>query len=192
LDKPVERPGIDAPGSGEDLDRVIAVALPELRRRARSLMRGEKAGHLLQPTALVSEAFVRLFRGKSIPWDDPAALIIAASNAMGQALVDHARWQRRQKRMGHLAVSLPDEIVGDPVDELRLLSARKALEALRRVNERQAVIVQMRFFGGLEIAEIAAVLGCSDRTVKREWALARDWMHVFLTGGASRDAGPEE
>ncbi len=94
LDKPVERPGIDAPGSGEDLDRVIAVALPELRRRARSLMRGEKAGHLLQPTALVSEAFVRLFRGKSIPWDDPAALIIAASNAMGQALVDHARWQR--------------------------------------------------------------------------------------------------
>lgn len=175
-------PNPEHPDDGTELNRVISVALPELKRRARALMRGERPGHLLQPTALVSEAFLRLFRGNSVPWDDHAMLIIAASNAMGQALVDHARWNRRQKRMGHMAVPLPEELAGAPQDELSLLSVRKALASLRKERPRQADIVQMRFFAGLEVQEIAAVLGVSDRTVKREWAEAKERIRGFLNG----------
>lgn len=164
----------------EEINRILDVVMPELKRRARALMRGEKPGHLLQPTALVSEAFLRLFRGQSVPWDDPSALIIAASGAMGQALIDHARWNRRQKRMGHLAVPLPEEIVGPGADDLNLLIVRRAVDRLRTVNPRQADIIQMRFFAGLELNEIAAVLNVSERTVKREWASAREWMRLEL------------
>lgn len=153
-------------------------------------MRGERPGHLLQPTALVSEAFLRLFRGQSIPWNDPPALIIAASGAMGQALIDHARWNRRQKRMGHLAVQLPEEIAGPASDDLTLLTVRKAVDRLRRVSPRQADIVQMRFFAGLEINEIAAVLEVSDRTVKRELAAATARMRLEL--GGSPEESPVE
>lgn len=174
----------------EEINCILDVVMPELKRRARALMRGERPGHLLQPTALVSEAFLRLFRGQSIPWNDPPALIIAASGAMGQALIDHARWNRRQKRMGHLAVQLPEEIAGPASDDLTLLTVRKAVDRLRRVSPRQADIVQMRFFAGLEINEIAAVLEVSDRTVKRELAAATARMRLEL--GGSPEESPVE
>jgi RNA polymerase sigma factor (TIGR02999 family) len=190
VDESIHSPGSPSVDPAEELNRLISIALPELKRRARALMRGERSGHLLQPTALVSEAFLRLFRGAPIPWEDQTALIVAASNAMGQALIDHARWNRRQKRMSHLAVPMPEEIIGEGVDALALLSVRNALRALRKQNPRRADIVQMRFFAGLEMVEIAAVLQVSERTVKREWAEAREWMRAYLTGEEQPDDDP--
>ena len=160
----------------------------ELRRLAASYMRRERTGHTLQATALVSEAFLRLAGGSDIQWQGRAHFFGVAARLMREVLVDYARRHASVKRDGGARVSLtPDiAIAGDRHEDV--LAMHEVLARLETLDARQARIVELRFFAGLSVTEIAEVMGISPPTVKREWASARAWLHREIAGGAD-DAG---
>ena len=172
-------------GDTHALDRLLPVVYQEIRRLAGSYLRGERAGHTLQPTALAHEAYIRLAGERGLRWQNRAHFMGMAARAMREILVDHARRRGAQKRGGGLAPITLDPnmlVAGDlPVafDDLD-----RALIDLARLNERHARVVELRYFGGLTIEETAEVLGISPVTVKRDWALARSWLYRELTGSA--------
>ena len=156
-------------------------------------MTGERAGHTLQSTALVHEAYVRLVDQRLVDWQNRAQFFGLAAQAMRRILVDHARSRGRAKRgsgapravMETLdAVAAPD---GVAVEDAVAIDV--ALNKLQAIDPGQAQLVELRFFGGLTVEETAEVLSLSPRTVKREWALARAWLHRELTGAGSRGEG---
>lgn len=157
----------------------------ELRALAASVFRSQRAGHTLQPTALVNEAFVRMLgpKGAPSPWQDKAHFFAVAATAMRQILVNHARDRAAKKRGGGREarrVTLSDVPIaadGGPAD---VLDVEEALAALERAEPEQARIVELRFFGGLTNPEIAEVLGRSLRTVELEWRLAKTWLAARL------------
>ena len=159
----------------------------ELRALAASVFRSQRAGHTLQPTALVHEAFVKMMgaRGAPSPWQDEAHFFAVAATAMRQILVNHARDKSAQKRGGGRdarRITLSDVSLsadGGPAD---VLDVEDALAALERADAEQARIVEMRFFGGLSNPEIAEVLGRSLRTVELQWRLAKTWLAARLAG----------
>jgi RNA polymerase sigma-70 factor (ECF subfamily) len=164
-------------GDRNALDRLMAVLYPELRRIAQRYMGRERAGHTLQTSALVNEAYIRLTDIQRVEWQDRAHFFAVSAELMRRVLVDHARSHRYQKRGGG-AERVPLEECS-PIEECRLeelLDLDEALIAFAKADERKARVVELRFFGGLNAGEIATVLGVSPETVHRDWKLARVWL----------------
>lgn len=167
------------PAQSEDL---FGQAYDELRRLARGYLRRERAGHSLQATELVNEAYLRLERGAGVDWAGRTHFFAVAARAMRRVLVDHARARGRRKRFGGLRrVTLPDGVAGArEVDIEVLLDLDRAITRLAELDERQARLVELRFFAGLNMAEVAEVLGVSKRTAEGDWAHARVWLQREL------------
>lgn len=156
-------------------EQLIEMVYGELREVAAVQLSREPAGHTLQPTALVNEAFVKLIDQQHVDWQGRTHFLAIGAQAMRRILVDHARRKKRQKRGGERARSSLDETLTvsryDPED---VLAVHEVLKELQELNPRQAEIVELRFFGGLTAAEVADHFGISKSTVDREWALERE------------------
>jgi RNA polymerase sigma factor (TIGR02999 family) len=151
-------------------------------------MRNERPGHTLQPTALVNEAFLRLVGSNGVEWQDRAHFYAVAARLMRRILVDHARKRRAGKRDGGAQVTFEDRLVlrEDRIDDV--LAIDEVLARLEALDARQGRIVELRFFAGMSVDEIAEVIHASTTTVKREWNSAKAWLHRELTGGHTRAA----
>jgi RNA polymerase sigma-70 factor, ECF subfamily len=166
-------------GSGDRsaLDELVPLVHQELRRLARSQMRGERDNHTLQTTALVNEAFLRLIDLRRIRWQDRAHFLALSAQLMRRVLVDHARTRNYRKRGGGAAtVALDDVAVAVPERAADLVALDEALEDLARVDPRKSRVVELRFFGGLSVEETAGALNVSPETVMRDWRLAKVWL----------------
>jgi RNA polymerase sigma-70 factor, ECF subfamily len=160
----------------------------ELQRIARHCMRGERAHHSLQATALVHEAYLRLVDAQHMNWQNRAHFLAMAARLMRRILVDVARARRYQKRGGDpLRVSLGDALVTSEKSQ-DLVALDEALQTLAKLHERKSRVVELRFFGGLSVEETAAVLDVSPQTVMRDWKLARAWLRRELGGAQADDA----
>ena len=152
-------------------------------------MAGERAGHSLQVTALVNEAYVRLVDGKAVAWQDRAHFLAVSARVMRRILVDHARARQAQKRGGAGArVTLDEALVVADEPHQNVVALDDALLALAQFDERKSRVVELRFFGGLSIEETASVLKVSRDTVMRDWRLARAWLQGEMRGDHHRDA----
>jgi RNA polymerase sigma factor (TIGR02999 family) len=168
-------------GKEHAFDDLMPLVYRELRRQAAGYLRRERQNHTLQPTALVNEAFLKLVQQRNVRWQNRAHFFGVAAQAMRRILVDHARTQRREKRGGDAAkVTLDDAVIGAQSRSIDLLALDQALERLGQLDERQVRVVELRFFGGLSVEETAEVIGISTATVKREWSMARAWLHSQL------------
>jgi RNA polymerase sigma factor (TIGR02999 family) len=172
----------------EATDQVFSLVYDELRRLAERILRSERRGHTLQPTALVNEAYLKLVEQRTVEWRDRAHFLGIAARAMRQILVDHARRRSAAKRGGGWQqVTLDDAVAVGADAEVELLALDDALEKLAANDERVAQVAEMRLFGGLTVKETAHVLGVSPRTVDDDWAVARMWLTRELGG---EGAGP--
>jgi RNA polymerase sigma factor (TIGR02999 family) len=174
--------------NGGPLERAAAQDLlpqiyEELRALAEGFLRDERAGHTLQPTALVHEAYLRVLKQSGVRWKNPGHLRAVSAQAMRRVLVDHARAKRADKRGGAVRpVTLVSELLGlDDGPGPDVLSLEAALEKLTTLDERRARIVELRFFGGLTIPETAVELGISETTVEDDWRFARAWLNRELS-----------
>jgi RNA polymerase sigma factor (TIGR02999 family) len=169
-------------GRREALAELVPLLYDDLRRLAAAHMRREPAGHSLQPTALVHEAYVRLVEQRQAGWVSRAHFFGAAAGVMRRILVDMARTRRADKRGGQLArVTLAEDVAADGPTEIDVLALHQSLERMATFSPRQERIVELRYFGGLTIEETAAVLGISDATVVREWTIAKAWLRAALS-----------
>jgi RNA polymerase sigma factor (TIGR02999 family) len=179
-------------GHKEAADRLIPLVYRELKRVAVSSMRDEKPGATLQPTALVNEALMRLLGNQTIDWENRAHFFGMAAGLMRRIIIDSARRRRAAKRGGGVAaIELNDFASAQSAATMEdILSVDECLERLATIDERQAKLVEMRFFGGLTVDEIAAVAGVSAPTVKRELQSAKAWLRREMTriGGSANDA----
>ena len=163
----------------EALAKLIPLVYDELHRLAEHYMRNERVGHTLQPTALINEAYLRLASAEKANWQHRAHFVAVAAGTMRRVLIDHARKQKAAKRGGKQA-ALPLEDSPEFLSEERseeLIALDEALTRLQELDSRQSQVVELRFFGGLTVEETAEVLGISPKTVKRDWAVARAWLH---------------
>ena len=168
-------------GDQQAASKLVPLVYDELRRLAGRHMRRERADHTLQATALVHEAYLKLVQYPSLDWQNRAQFFGIAARVMRHILVDHARGHGREKRgAGQQAVSLEEALVFSPVKSVELLKLDESLERLTKLDPRQGRIVELRFFGGLTVEETAHVLGISPKTVKREWSVAKAWLHGDL------------
>jgi len=172
-------------GRGDEtaLEQLIPLVEHELRRIARRCMAGERAGHSLQATALVNEAYLRMIDVQRIRWQDRAHFLAMAARLMRRVLIDWARSKQYQKRGGGALKVTFDE--GLQVADERthdLIAVDEALEALAKFDERKSRVVELRFFGGLSVEETASVLGVSPETVMRDWKLAKAWLLTEIRG----------
>ena len=171
-------------GNPEASSKLIPLVYDQLRRLADGYMRRERTGHTLQTTALVHEAYLKLLGQHSVDWQNRAHFFGIAAQVMRRVLIDHARSHVRNKRGGGREhVQLDEALVFSPERSGEFLELNAALERLGEMDARQARIVEMRFFGGLTVEETAEVLGISPKTVKREWSVAKAWLHGELKGG---------
>lgn len=162
------------------MEHMFVVVYNELRQLAARKLRGERDDHTLSTTALVHEAWLELNKLNRIQWQNHGHFLAVAAQAMRRILIDYAVARRRQKRGGgQVVVSLDDgdalAIADDRADEL--VELEEALERLQVINERQAKVVECRFYGGMSVEETAGALNVSPATVKREWAIARAWLN---------------
>ncbi|MEQ1692310.1 MAG: ECF-type sigma factor [Gemmatimonas sp.] len=162
--------------SGLPLEQLLEDVYPQLRALAGHLMRNEREEHTLQPTALVHEAVLRLLEQESVTYTNSRHLIAIAASAMRRALVDHARRRRSTKRDGGVRVELSDDLPAANDRDLDLIAVDEALIRLAAMDARQARIVELRYYAGLDIEETAAALDISPATVKRDWVLAKAWL----------------
>jgi RNA polymerase sigma factor (TIGR02999 family) len=170
-------------GDRSALEKLTPLVYRELHRLAQAYMRGERAGHALQTTALVNEAYVRLIEGGSQGWQSRAHFYAVAAKLMRHILVDFARSRDRMKRGGGVEqVSLDRALTIVAGCTSQLLDLDEALTTLSKLDERQSQVVELRFFGGLTEPEIAEVLKLSERTVQSDWRLARSWLLRELSG----------
>jgi RNA polymerase sigma-70 factor, ECF subfamily len=173
-------------GRREALESLVPLVYEDLRRIAGGYMGREPAGHALQPTALVHEAYVRLIDQRRVKWRNRAHFFGVAAGMMRRILVDHARLRRAEKRGGGWErITLADQPAdGATPDVVDLLALNESLERLAAFDPQQERIVELRYFGGLTIDETAEVLGISAATVVREWTIAKAWLRADLTGQA--------
>lgn len=164
------------------MSEMIPEVYEELRRLAAAYLRGERSTHTLQPTALVHEAYLRLRTEAGLEWKNPQQVVGVFARVMRQTLINHAVARNRLKRGGGDRTALTLEFYDSRQVDLTVLN--EALEALEALDPRQAEIVELRFFGGLVIEEIADVLGISPATVKREWTTAKVWLRRELSSAA--------
>jgi RNA polymerase sigma factor (TIGR02999 family) len=165
-------------GNERALDRLMPLVYDELRRLAASYMRRERPDHTLQPTALLNEAYLRLVDQTRIAWQGRAHFFGIAAQMMRRILLDHARQLKAAKR-GSGGSKLPLEAaLGEPErQDVDVIALDEALTRLEELDPRQSRVVELRFFAGLEVNEVAEVLGISRATVNREWAIARTWLY---------------
>jgi RNA polymerase sigma factor (TIGR02999 family) len=168
-------------GDATARDRLMQVVYQDLRRRAAAYLRRERQGHTLQPTALVHEAYLRLTSQRP-NWQNRAQFLAVASQMMRRVLVDHARTGRTAKRPNQrLRVTLDEQVADVGPPDMEILDLDRALAKLAEFDARKGQIAELRFFGGLSLAEIGDVLGISVATVEREWQTARAWLYAALT-----------
>ena len=176
-------------GNREAVDILLPLVYDELRRIARNQFRSENPGHTLQPTALVNEAYIKLVSGDEVEWQNRAHFFAFAAQVMRHLLVDHARSRRRDKRGGGAAkVDLDNALVISAEPDMDLVALDDALKDLARLDEQQARVVELRYFGGLTIEEIAEAIGITPSIVRRDWTLARAWLRSELDRGGAGDA----
>ena len=172
-------------GDQSALEKLTPIVYHELHRIAGQYMRRENAGHSLQTTALVNEAYVRLVDYKRMQWQNRAHFFAVSAQLMRRILVDHARRRNLKRGRGVQHVSLEEaSMVGDGRDA-DLVALDDAMNALARLDPRKVQVVEMRFFGGLSVEEIAEVLKISTVTVMRDWSTAKAWLYRELTAGAN-------
>jgi RNA polymerase sigma-70 factor (ECF subfamily) len=163
-------------GDAQAAESLLPLVYAELHRLAKGYMRRERPDHTLQATALINEAYLRLV-GEDIDWNSRAHFIGLAANVMRQVLVDYARGRKAEQRGGGLQrVEMQEELAISPEKLDQVVELDAALNKLELENPRQARVVELRYFGGLSVEQIAALLGIAPRSVKRDWALARIWL----------------
>ncbi len=172
-------------GDSAALERLLQALYAELHGIARRHMRGERAGHTLQPTALVHEAVLKLLGREDFAFAGRDHFLRAASLAMRRVLVDHARARKAARRDGGLRVTLLEDMVGSEDATVDVLALDDALTRLASVEPRWSQVVELRFLLGLDVTEVAEVLGTSTATVKRDWRFARAWLDRELRDGAN-------
>ncbi|HEV8428036.1 MAG TPA: sigma-70 family RNA polymerase sigma factor [Pyrinomonadaceae bacterium] len=171
-------------GDKESLDKLMPIVYDELRRQAARYLRRELPGHTLQTTALIHEAYVRLVDQRNVQWQNRAHFFGIAAQMMRRILVDHARTKKRAKRGGsHIKVSLDDANIAVRSQDLDVVAVDEALSRLAKIDEQQSRVVELRFFSGLTVEETAEVIHISPATVKRDWSMAKAWLHRELSGG---------
>ena len=178
-------------GQGDQaaLEALMPLVYDELRKVAARHLRGQRPDHTLQTTALVNEAYLRLIDASQVQWQNRAHFFAVAAHFMRRILVDFARTRNYQKRGGGAQqVSLAEGVIVAPERGADLLALDEALTRLQALNERQAQVVELRYFGGLSEEETAEALKVSVRTVRRDWNFARVWLHRELTGKGANDA----
>lgn len=161
-------------------DQLIPLVYGELHELAKHYMRGERDAHTLQPTALLHEAFLRLVDSDHTAFENRSHFFGVAAQAMRRVLVDHARRRKAAKREGGLRVTLDENLQGDGRASLDLIALDDALEKLADLEPRCAKVVELRFFGGLEIQQVADLLDTSPATVKRDWTFAKAFLQREL------------
>jgi RNA polymerase sigma-70 factor (ECF subfamily) len=176
-------------GDHEALNELIPLVHQELRRLARGYMTGERAGHLLQTTALVHEAYLRLVDCQQVRWQDRMHFLAVSAQLMRRILVDDARSRNYLKRgAGRRPVSLEEEMACGLETDLDFVALDDALHDLAAFDPRKSKVVELKFFGGLNTDEIAGVLQVSPQTVLRDWKLAKSWLvrHMKRESGNER------
>ena len=170
-------------GNNEAWNKLVAVIYDELKKQARNLLRHERGDHTLQTTALVHEAFLKLNEQRVIRWESRAHFFWLSSEIMRRILVDYARQKKRQKRGGDFELMSLNSNLKVAVDssEVNLLELNDALSKLAEFDKQQAKIVELRYFCGCSIDEVAEILAISPATVKRDWAMAKAWLHHKLS-----------
>ncbi|GJM21463.1 MAG: DNA-directed RNA polymerase sigma-70 factor [Planctomycetota bacterium] len=167
---------------------LVELVWQELRERAGRIIGHERAGHTLQATALVNEAYLRLIDTTAVVERDRQRFLAIAARCMRRVLIDHARRRRATRRGGdeqRARVTLhPELLVGH--DDIDLIDLSEALERFAALDPRASQVVELRFFGGLTVEETAEVLGVTDRTVRTDWRAARAWLHRELEGAGER------
>ncbi len=175
-------------------DALLPLVYAELRRIAAAQLANERSGHTLQPTALVHEAYLRL-AGSESGFENRAHFLAAGAQAIRRVLVDHARTKKRDKRGGarqRVDIASVDPAAPECGEQIDLMELDEALHGLAEVSDRAARVVEMRYFGGLSMAEIGVALGISERTAAGDWAVARAWLRRELGAQATcgEDAPP--
>lgn len=171
-------------GKGDQaaLEKLMPLVYSELRRLASNYLRRERAEHTLQPTALVNEAYLKLVHQKNAKWQNRAHFFGISAQLMRRILVDHARQHQAVKRGGsaqkRISITSVEKFAKQP--EVDLLALNEALDELANMDPQQSRIVEMKFFGGLSIEEIAEVLSIGHATVERDWKMARAWLRRQL------------
>jgi len=158
--------------------KLMPLVYDELRRIARRYMARERTGHTLQTTALVNEAYLKLARHQAVQWKDRVHFFALAAQAMRLLLVDHARRRGRVKRL-----SIDEDAAASSDKGVDVLALHDALDRLAAIDPRKSQLVELRYFGGLNVEEIAEALGIAPITVKREWAKAKAWLYDQLQSG---------
>jgi|SRR5215813_14918383 len=168
-------------GNREALDKLMPIVYEELHRQAARYLQRERSGHTLQTTALVNEAYVRLIDQVNVRWQNRAHFFAIAAEMMRRILVDYARKRHAEKRGGDaIKVTLSEALNASSERDLDLIAVDETLTRLAELDQQQAKVVELRFFGGLSVEETAEVLGISDRTVKRDWSVAKAWIRREL------------
>ena len=168
-------------GDQAALERLTPLVYRELRRLAKGYMRQERPGHILQTTALINEAYLRLIDWKQVQWQNRAHFFGVAAQLMRRILVDFARARQQDKRGGAMRQVSLDEAAAVSVGRAaQFIALDEALDRLAAIDPRRSRMVELRFFGGLSEVEPAEALKVSPRTVRREWSLARAWLHREL------------
>ncbi len=176
-------------GDADAMERLVPVVYQEMRRLAAHYLRAERAGHTLQPTALANEAYLRLVGNPDAEWRGRQHFLAVAARTMRSILVDHARRRRAQKRGGgQPALPLDTGLLVAGQRPVEFDDLDHALEDLAKRSDRQARVVELRYFGGLTVEEIATLMDVSPVTVKRDWTTARAWLYRELVGTKRPDA----
>jgi RNA polymerase sigma factor (TIGR02999 family) len=169
-------------GDTQALERLTPLVYQELYRRAHWQMAREQVGHTLQATALVNEIYIRMVDLRGVSWRDRAHFFAMSSRLIRQILIDAARSKRAQKRGGQSPhVVIDESLLVSEEPRADVIALDDALSTLATIDPRKSQVVELRFFGGLDIEETAAVLGISPETVKRDWKLAKAWLRRELT-----------
>jgi RNA polymerase sigma-70 factor, ECF subfamily len=164
-------------GDQRAADKLLPLVYDEFRALARHYLGQERANHTLQPTALVHEAYLKLVDQTRVDWQGKSHFFAVAAQAMRRILVDHARSRQRDKRGGGRArVALDEAVALCPQKDEDVIALDEALERLTTLDPRQAKVVELRFFGGMNVEEVAQALGVSKRTVEGDWTFARAWL----------------
>jgi RNA polymerase sigma factor (TIGR02999 family) len=165
-------------GDARALEALLPLVYDELHRRAVRFFNRERAGHTLQPTALVNEAYLRLINQHEVTWQNRAQFFGVAAEMMRRILVSHARSRQAEKRGGNAQqVTLEEGVVAAPQRDMNLLALDEALTRLQQLDPEKSRMVELRFFSGLSVEETAEVMGVSPRTIDRQWQTARAWLY---------------